>query len=172
MFLIWIETGNELGNCTFSNEGLQQDASTHTLKSRASRALPRMVRYDVLHMKMKKVFILIVSYIMASLGGAALGTVVWLEPSRLSDLPGFMMMAPLFQSVAALCSLSGSAPGAAHTGAQPIPVLLLSVCLLLAVISAVWYWRSRKAFALLVFGLSIAALSLPGTNMLYAAMST
>lgn len=109
---------------------------------------------------------------MASLAGAALGTAVWPEPSRLSDLPGFMMIAPLFQFVAALCSLSGNAPGAAHTGAQPIPLLLLSACLVLAVVSAVWYWRSRKTLAHLIFALSVAALSLPGTNMLYAAIST
>jgi len=121
---------------------------------------------------MKRLLILIGAYVAGTVTGGILGAAVWPEPSRLSDLPGFLIMAPLFQFVAAVCSLSGRAPGAAHTGAQPIPLLLLSACLLLAVVSAVWYWRSRKTLALVVFGLSVAALSLPGTNMLYAAIST
>ena len=121
---------------------------------------------------MKRALILIGTYMAATVVGGIAGAAVWPEPSRLSDLPGFLIMAPLFQFVAALCGLSGRAPGAAHTGAAPIPFLLLSVCLVVAVVSAVWYWRRQKIVALLVFGLSVACLSLPGTNMIYAAIST
>lgn len=121
---------------------------------------------------MKRIIILIVVYVVGTVTGGILGATIWPEPSRLSDLPGFLMMAPLFQLVAAVCSLSGRAPGAAHAGAQPVPLILLSVCLLLAVFSVVWYWKSRKTLALVVFGLSVATLSLPGTNMLYASIAT
>ena len=121
---------------------------------------------------MKKALILVGMYVAATVAGGTLGAASWPEPSRLSDLPGFLIMAPLFQFVAAVCSLSGSAPGAAHAGAQPIPFLLFSACLVLAVVSAVWYWRKQKMWALLLFGLSVAALSLPGTNMIYAAIAT
>lgn len=122
--------------------------------------------------EMKRLLILVGAYVAGTVMGGILGAAVWPEPSRLSDLPRFLMMAPLFQFVAAACSLTGRAPGAVHTGAQPITFLLLSVCLVLAVVSAVWYWKSRRALALLVFVLSVAALSLPGTNMLYAAIAT
>jgi len=120
---------------------------------------------------MKRLLMLFGSYVVATLAGALLGVAVWPEPSRLSDLPGFMVMAPLFQFVAASCSLSGRAPGPAYSGAQPIPHFLLSICLLLAAVSAIWYWKTQKKSALLAFVLSVASLSLPGTNMLYAAIA-
>jgi hypothetical protein len=120
---------------------------------------------------MKKALILTGLYIAATVAGGIVGAATWPEPSRLSDLPGFLILAPLFQFVAAVCSLSGRAPGAAHTGAQSIPFLLLSACLVLVIVSAVWYWRRRTPLALLVFGLSVACLSLPGTNMVHAAIA-
>ena len=115
---------------------------------------------------------LIGTYVVSTVTGGSLGAAVWPEPSRLSDLPEFLMMAPLFQFIASACSFFGRSPGLAYTGAQPIPFFIFSVCLLFAVVSAAWYWKSRKSQALLALGISVATLSLPGTNMLYSAMST
>jgi len=120
---------------------------------------------------MKKALILIGAYVSATVSGGLLGAGIWPEPSRLSDLPGFLIMAPLFQFVAALCSLTCTAPGPDYSGANPVPPVLLFIALLLAVVSTIWYWRTRKKLALLAFGLSVVLLSLPGTNMLYAAIA-
>ena len=119
---------------------------------------------------MKKALILLGIYLVATLVGGLLGVAVWPEPSRLSDLAGFLIVAPLLQLVAAMSSLSGTA-APSYTGEQPLPYLLLFVCLLLMIVSMTWYWRSEKRCPLLVFGLSVVCLSLPGTNLLYAAMA-
>ena len=119
---------------------------------------------------MKKTFTLIGSYITATLIGALLGVVVWPEPSRLSDLPGFMMLAPIFHVVSTLRGLNPNAYGE-PIGQSILGPILFVIFLVMTSASAFWFWKTERKWLLLVFALPALLSSLPGTNILYEAIS-
>ena len=119
---------------------------------------------------MKKALMLIGSYFLGTVAGGLLGVAVWPEPSHLVDLPGFLIMAPLFQLMSTLRGPNPNAIG------QPVfqsifGIILLLVFLVMIVASAAWFWKTGSKWFLLVFAIPAFMSSLPGTSIVAEAIS-
>lgn len=112
---------------------------------------------------MNKIITLTAAYFASSFLGAIAGVLLSSGTSRMEDVVSFMIMCPIFQFVALWIGFQE------HFSIFGFCLLIIFVGVML--ISAKWYYRTGRLFAVVIFSIPPFVASLPGSALFYKAMS-